>query len=228
MSQNTDELFEVHKDEGYKYSSYDMVGKEYQFNDSESLGYEIAKFIENKEEVKSCGPAAFFMIQVDKKTKQVKRIFFGRNDSNPLNIHQSPGSLTLSSEGKGAEVEKDMLFSFNPNSKKMKVTKTKMVLKHWEDSPAVETWDEHKPTAEDLTVAEEYVPLTKQQELREEAEDLVTEYFLTLETEEPYDANPRDITQQLNVIFKEARSDAEDAYLDAELARDLPHQTHVC
>jgi len=130
---NDDDRKKYHNEElGYEYSTdvevdgwYDK--KEMMSNDSEVLGYDIARFIEGQtKEIKTAGSAAFVMTQVDKKSQKVTKIFYGRNTGNPLKLAKSRDYIFLSSEGKGADIKEDMLYSFKPND--YKITKKKMVI----------------------------------------------------------------------------------------------------
>ncbi len=132
---NSDERKKTHEDNlGFVYST-SVIDSDYynreeeMYNDTESLGIDVARFIEGQTKaIKAVGSAAFFMIQSDKKTGIVQKIFFGRNDRNPLNLAKTRGELMLSSEGKGEEVKEDMLYSFDPKSDNMKLSKKKMVI----------------------------------------------------------------------------------------------------
>ena len=131
---NSDEIREYHEEElGYNYSTLkDDVGYggqvEKMYNDSEVLGYEIARFIEGQSKhIQSAGSAAFIIVQVDKKSDKIIKIFFGRNSRNPLNMASNGRTrITLSSEGKGANIKEDMIYSFTPNN--YKISKKKMLI----------------------------------------------------------------------------------------------------
>jgi len=132
---NSDEIKEIQeKDFGYTYSTEKKVGKDYygkdeiMYNDSETLGYEIARFIESdSKKIKAIGSAAFIMTQVDKKTDKVIKIFYGRNEGNPLHLSGDPKkNIFLSSEGPGDNIKEDSLYSFTPDD--FKVRKQKMII----------------------------------------------------------------------------------------------------
>jgi len=131
---NSDERKETHEKLGYVYSTDvetpDFHGvMESMYNDTEALGYDVARFIEGQtKHIKSVGSAAFFMLQVSKETAIVEKIFFGRNEGNPLNMAKSAGEIMLSSEGKGEEIKVDTLYSFDPKTEKMKLTKKEMII----------------------------------------------------------------------------------------------------
>lgn len=130
---NDDERKKHHEDDlGYKYSTdHEADGwygkKETKYNDSEVLGYDIARFIEGQtKEIKTAGSAAFIMAQVDKKKQKITKIFYGRNAANPLKLAKSRGFLFLSSEGKGEAIKEDMLYSFSLDD--FKISKKKMAI----------------------------------------------------------------------------------------------------
>lgn len=76
------------------------------FNDSEALIIDLALAIENeKEAISAFGSIAFIMLQVDKKTRKAIRLFWGRNNRNPLKIDLTETYFKLSSEGSGEEVK---------------------------------------------------------------------------------------------------------------------------
>lgn len=130
---NDDERKKYHEKElGYKYSTdVEISGwygeKETMYNDSEILGYDIARFIEGQtDKIETAGSAAFIMVQVTKKDQRIRKVFYGRNESNPLKLAKSRDYLFLSSEGKGEDIKPDMLYSFSPDN--FKITKRKMAI----------------------------------------------------------------------------------------------------
>lgn len=126
---NDTELHKKHKELGFKYTTeyqeeyYNEIKSKW--NDSESLAIELALFIENK--ITAIGidnGAAFIVLQINKKTKKAKKVFFGKNrGSSDLNINKTKEYLRISSEGEGEKVEENILFSFLLNDIKMKLSK---------------------------------------------------------------------------------------------------------
>lgn len=117
--QQVDELGYIYSTEVPDPSFNDKDKKMY--NDSETLGYDIARAIEDETiKVETYGSCAFIMAQVDKKTNKVIRVFYGRNASNPLNLAKTRDTMFLSSEGKGEEVKPNMLYSFDLEEFKIK------------------------------------------------------------------------------------------------------------
>lgn len=112
------ELKQEHEGLGFQYTTayieYSSFSKLQtpKFNDSEAIAIEVALFIENKSNIiKASGTAAFMALQINKETKKITQLFFGRNDRNPLNMAQTRGYLFLSSEGKGDPIAPNTLFS---------------------------------------------------------------------------------------------------------------------
>lgn len=119
---NDDEVKESHEKLGFVYTTNDGA----KFNDSECLAISIARFIENQITlVETEGSAAFICLQINKKTNKATKLFFGRNDRNPLKMAKTRGKLFLSSEGKGAEIEPFFLYECKLDEE-MKLSKRKM------------------------------------------------------------------------------------------------------
>jgi hypothetical protein len=85
-----------------------------EFNDSEALLYDIALYLDGKQELpEAYGSNAFICLETNKRGRPVK-LHFGRNDSNPLNMYYRPGKrLMLSSSGKGKPIDPDTLYTFD-------------------------------------------------------------------------------------------------------------------
>ncbi len=100
---NDDELKKRHYKLGYKYSSIQPNG---QFNDSEALAYDIALTLSGKQKKLKAEGAIAFIAQSEGKT------YFGRNTQSPLHYHINDKFVTIRSEGKGANIKPDTLFTF--------------------------------------------------------------------------------------------------------------------
>lgn len=88
------------------------------FNDSESFAIDIAITIESDGKmIDSNGSIAFVALQVDKENSEVKSVYFGRNFRNPLKIDHTNTELFLSSEGRGKDVEPNMLHNYDLKTK---------------------------------------------------------------------------------------------------------------
>lgn len=94
------------------------------FNDSEAFAIDLAMHIENKwKDWTARGSIAFVALQVERKTQKVEKVLFGRN-TNPLNLYIKKSkkiisSLTVSSEGPGEEIDKDILYSLDLSTMKL-------------------------------------------------------------------------------------------------------------
>ena len=244
MVRNCETLFDTHvKDEGITYSTFEKLGDKTQFNDSESLGIEIAKFIEGQStEIKAYGSAAFFIVQAEKVSHKVVKIFFGHNDSNPLNMYKKDGEIMVSSEGKGDPIETDILYSFDPSTKKMKLSKRKMVIQAF--TPVVTTsytptsrdddWESYAPikdsaertprgeldddmsTASSSLLDNDMPPLIDHEE---EACDIIAGYFQELRNElheDPFGVDLKGVLVDLRNVLASAKQEAEDIFVFGE------------
>lgn len=126
---NEDKLKEQHEKLGFIYTTQRKNKNDLEeFNDSESLAIEIARYIEGQSElIEIEGSAAFIAVQINAKNNKVKEIYFGRNKQNPLKLAASRNKIWLSSEGKGEEVKENMLYHFN--MKDYKIKKNKLLFK---------------------------------------------------------------------------------------------------
>lgn len=98
---NDCELKAEHEALGFIYTTVDGT----KFNDSECVAIELARFIENQiDRVGIIGSAAFIGVQIDKKTDKVIKLFFGRNEGNPLNLAKTRNKMFISSTGPGSQV----------------------------------------------------------------------------------------------------------------------------
>lgn len=103
---------EVHK--GYKVKSgwYEEC---IEWNDSEALAIDLARFIEHGEQVQTRGSVAYMMVSVNKKTGKV-RVYMGRNHGNPLHVARGDGLVVVSSEnttGKGENIEPLVMYEYD-------------------------------------------------------------------------------------------------------------------
>lgn len=107
---NDNELEKQHLELGIEYVSRQKNG---QFNDSEALIYDIARYLEGEvDELTAQGSIAFIVIKRNKDGKPTT-LFFGRNSGNPLKIKKTKHSLTLSSQGEGKDVDPNKLYSYD-------------------------------------------------------------------------------------------------------------------
>ena len=126
---NDDELEKQHLELGINYISRQTNG---QFNDSEALIYDIARYLEGEvDELTARGSIAFIIIKRNKDGKN-KTLFFGRNNGNPLKMKMTKHSLTLSSQGEGKDVEANQLYSYDYETGELK--KRYLLIPYYESS----------------------------------------------------------------------------------------------
>ncbi len=82
------------------------------WNDSEAMAIDFALSIENKKDMECVGSIALVALQVDKVTNKVIKLFWGRNNGNPLCMEDSKEMLCLSSQT-GESIKDDLLFSYD-------------------------------------------------------------------------------------------------------------------
>lgn len=111
--QNADALKVGHEKDGFQYTTA-LPGTTKNFNDSESLAIEIALMIEgHNDKIHTIGSAAFVGFKINKVTRELVDIIYGRNYQNPIKVFESDKILLLSSEGYGTDVEAHQLFTYN-------------------------------------------------------------------------------------------------------------------
>lgn len=119
---NDDELKKGHDDLGFKYTT--LIQKKYitsqneytyeMYNDSEALAIELAQCIDGKKDtVDAIGSIAFVVFQVSKEDQKLENIYFGRNLSNPLKMHNKGEFFVLSSEGEGESIDHNKLYRYS-------------------------------------------------------------------------------------------------------------------
>lgn len=131
MISNDTILHDKHIELGYEYntkvekkiSTQNYVYTTEEYNDSEALAIDIARYLEKKQsKIESKGSIAFVMARIIKEEGErfgeVDAIFFGRNSS-PLTINYTKNSLILRSEGENESVEANKLFCLNMSTFKI-------------------------------------------------------------------------------------------------------------
>lgn len=107
---NENELEKQHIERGITYVSKQSTGE---FNDSEALIYDIARYLEGEvNELTAKGSIAFVVIKRNPDGKATN-LFFGRNSGNPLVMKKTKSSLTLSSQGDGESIKTNTLYSYD-------------------------------------------------------------------------------------------------------------------
>lgn len=110
MIWNDNILEKQHEALGIEYVSRQKTGE---FNDSEALIYDIARYLEGEvTELTAEGSIAFIVVKRNKDGKPVT-LFFGRNTGNPLKMKRTENSLTISSEGAGEDCKPNTLYSYD-------------------------------------------------------------------------------------------------------------------
>ena len=123
---NDFELRKKHHELGFKYSTdiekktkYETKDTVYSvsettiFNDSECFGFELALFLEGREEkIGARGSIAFIAFETDKEDNILK-LHYGRNSGNPLILENSKEFFVLKSEGIGAPIAVDTLYTMD-------------------------------------------------------------------------------------------------------------------
>lgn len=119
---NDDELKAEHEALGFAYTTEDGI----KFNDSECVAIEVARFIEGQTSIVGTkGSNAFVCLQINKKTDKVTKLFFGRNEGNPLNMYKTRNKMMISSAGPGVEVAPFKLYGCKLDAE-MKLSKQNM------------------------------------------------------------------------------------------------------
>lgn len=126
---NDDTLKEKHEKLGYKYNTevlttYKTSGTEYEgaseYNDSESLAIELARYNEGlSDSIGTVGNVAFIMLECSIEGGPL-RLHYGRNEGNPLNRYKRGKLLVLASEGQGQEVEPNEWNEYEYSTGKLK------------------------------------------------------------------------------------------------------------
>lgn len=120
---------------GIAYQSVLPSGK---FNDSEALLWDVALYLEGKQDkLKAYGSIAFICLKLV--NGKLEKMFFGRN-VNPLNLYRGKEGILLSSEGEGEEITSDVLYTWNYGLKRL--THKTLQIPRWEsDSSDWDKWN---------------------------------------------------------------------------------------
>lgn len=132
---NNTAMKEEHEKLGFVYTTQRKTsGGEEEFNDTECLIIELARYIENQiEELAVEKGGAFTVLQIDKETDNIKKVFYGRTSENfPLKMAKDKDEIRISSEGKGNDVAIGILYSFSIND--FKIEKRKLSQKAIEET----------------------------------------------------------------------------------------------
>jgi glucosamine 6-phosphate synthetase-like amidotransferase/phosphosugar isomerase protein len=203
---NTQKLKEDHEILGFNYTTLvkkeptyknEIVKEEY--NDSESLAIELAMAIENNsiKRISTIGSVAAVAIKIDEKEETPISVIWYRNEGNPLKLNRENKMMTLSSEGPGNQVEKEMLFEMNLNTgtvKKRKLeseayrkltTSLNKPLSKPKNRYSYKTHDDKEYDDEMYTYYQGHTRqvqlLTPEEEAKDMIEELIDEYMMTAE-----------------------------------------------
>jgi predicted glutamine amidotransferase len=129
---NADERYKAHTAIGYKYSTALATGYQTQkgkwyysgdveYNDSEALAIDLAMYLEGaSEKVQAKGASAYVVLQVHKRSRALRRLWYGRNNGNTLYVARHNGALLISSQdvtGKGKLVREGTAYGLNSQGK---------------------------------------------------------------------------------------------------------------
>lgn len=111
---NPSELKKQHEELGIEYYSVLQDGT---FNDSESLLWDFALYMEGKQtELKVAGGIAFICLKIEK--GKLTKMYFGRNNS-PLNMLRTKTGISLASEGEGEAIDSNRLYAWNYKARRL-------------------------------------------------------------------------------------------------------------
>lgn len=107
--QNSNKLKLEHETLGIEYSSVLENGT---FNDSESLMWDVALYLEGKQDaLKAYGGMAFVVAKVV--DDEITHLYFGKNPGRPLKLYREKDGILLSSEGPGEGIDDHRLYTYN-------------------------------------------------------------------------------------------------------------------
>ena len=128
---NDDELKKKHEELGYIYTTEYVEMKfaknnagemeiletgDTKFNDSEALAIEAARLIEGKQnKMENRGAAAFFVVQLEKGSKNVAAVYYAQNFGRQLGFQKKKGWTLIASEN-GKEVTQLKLYRMDPKT----------------------------------------------------------------------------------------------------------------
>lgn len=133
---NSWEMVEKHNKLGFKYTTETQgryINTTLTQNDSECLAIELALYLEKLSTIiEAKGGAAFVCLKVDKKSQKAISLYFGKNESSPLNYHIEDKYIMISSEGKGEILKDKTMFEINLNTEKYNPKKISIKFKEEE------------------------------------------------------------------------------------------------
>lgn len=192
---NPSELHAIHEQIGLDYVSEQSDGS---FNDSESLMYDLALYLEGRQTgLKAQGSIAFVMIKRDPEGKATN-LYFGRNIGSPLWMSKTDSELSLASEttkgDKAIKVEPNQLYDFNYATRAL--TKTYLYIPNYSYTPGLggHWWDQ-----ESKSYISEYSDEDNFSEVYEQGEALA--YQLFADADNDVDLALRDVEDQIDGLL---------------------------
>lgn len=120
---NSRSLRKAHEELGITYHS---VQPDDSFNDSEALLWDVALYLEGKQDrLNAYGGIAFICIAIPKDGRKHTKLHFGRN-TNPIKMLYTDKQLFLSSEGAGEMIDSDKLYSYDYRTKVLSMNDLKV------------------------------------------------------------------------------------------------------
>ena len=196
---NASERKAEHEKAGFSYSSlvrieHRTINHTYsgeQFNDSEALAIDFARYIEGRtDKIEARGSAAFICLQVEPKSGKPRALYAARNSGSPLGIYEDKNVFALLSENGGQSLPPDTLLSFNYKSgktEKLRITlpdleRTGASYMYsygreytWEDEE-LDYWEgELEECSDELRQIEEGIKIAESMGDREEMENLMSD-----------------------------------------------------
>lgn len=123
---NCQRLKAKHELLGYQYTTvitkylktmYNEYCYDSQFNDSESLAIELARYLSGKtSSIETVGSVAFIVLETDRKGN-AKKLYYGRNEGNPLTVTLTNKVEVIASVG-GVSIKSNTLYTYNYKTNK--------------------------------------------------------------------------------------------------------------
>ncbi|MFA6325053.1 MAG: hypothetical protein WCX46_02385 [Candidatus Paceibacterota bacterium] len=184
---NDKELQKLHESLGFVYTtkeikSYSTTYTCENFNDTESIAIETARFIEKQTPtIGAKGSMAIIALQINKKTQKAENIFFFRNGS-PLNMSKTRGKLRLSSEGEGNAIEEDVMYNceIKGDMKLLKRSITYKVIEK-EEKPIISTYLPNAGYNFNKNTKEIEKPKNRQEDIEEKLDNQETVIDVSIE-----------------------------------------------
>jgi len=136
-------------------------------------------------------------------------VFYGRGN-NPLKLSKTRGKIRLSSEGEGADIKQDTLYSFN--TKDYKIKKRKLIKAKEEEEEEKEEKEEEKQNRIQIIEKESTYDYTMNHE--DIIAELVKDYIERIE--DPKKLSMIDIESEIRGLLSEIATELRGAYFTAQ------------